>query len=327
MSRVTPPQQPEDGSHPYLVRAGKDDEICWLEYLPKGRRVVSGSRDGTMRVWNLDSWEQEGALMEHKGGMTDLAVTRDGTKIISGDKEGGMKVWDVESRELVQEWSHPAGYPNIAISPDGRLVAVRGGSVAIYTIEGWSQIDPITIDGVVLSTCFSPDGNKLACGTYDEIHVYDIASGRLILGPLGRRSVRDLLWSRDGSRLFSGSDDGSICCWNSDTGVQIGHLWTGHTRGIRCLSLSPNGSILASASFDKTICFWDATTGNHIGQHLRRNGPVKAVRFSSSGESVASVGGDRKICFWRVPWLSSVESQVSTLIRCTSMFILIIVSI
>ena len=298
MSRATPPQRSEDGSQPYLVLSGQDDEICWLEYLTEGQRVVSGSRDGTVRVWNLESGEQEGAPMEHESSMTDLAVTRDGTKIISGDKEGRMKVWDVESHELVKEWSHPAGYPNIALSPDGWLVAVRGGSVAIYTIEGRSHIDPIKIDGVVLSTCFSPDGSKLACGTYEEIHVYDIASGRLILGPVDASCVRDLLWSRNGSRLLAGSDDGSIRCWNSDTAQQIGHPWTGHTRGICCLSLSPNGSVLASASFDKTICFWNATTGNFVGQHIWHNGPVKTVRFSPSGESVASVGGDRRICFW-----------------------------
>jgi len=162
------------------------------------------------------------------------------------------------------------------------------------------------------------------CGTYEEIRVYDVVSGRLILGPVGASCVHDLLWSRDGSRLLAGSDDGSIHCWNSDTAQQIGHPWTGHARGIRCLSLSPNGSVLASASFDKTICFWNATTGNFVEQHIWHNGPVKTIRFSPSGESVASLGGDRRICFWRVPWLNSVESQVSMLIRCTLVFILII---
>jgi len=126
MSRATPPQQSEDGSQPYLVLSGQDDEICWLEYLPGDRHVVSGSCDGTVRIWNLESGEQGGALKDHESSMTDLAMTRDGTKIISGDKEGRMKVWDVESHELVKEWSHPADYPNIALSPDGRLIAVRG---------------------------------------------------------------------------------------------------------------------------------------------------------------------------------------------------------
>ena len=106
--------------------------------------------------------------------------------------------------------------------------------------------------------------------------------------------------------------------WNSDTGEQIGHPWTGHTRRISSLSLSPDGSILASASFDKTVRFWDATTGNPVGQHLQHDKQVDAVHFSPWGESVASVlGWSGKICLWRVPWLNSVGNQARTLIRCS----------
>ena len=170
----------------------------------------------------------------------------------------------------------------------------------------------------VSSMCFSPDGKKLACGTRTKmIRVYDVESGTLILRPLqGHQGcIQDVLWSHDGSRLF-GSDDKAICCWNSDTGEQIGQPWTGHNSWIRSLSLSPDGLILASASWDKTVRFWNAITGHPIGQHLQHDKEVNVVRFSPSGEFVASAGWDEKIYLWRVPWLNSVENRVRTLIRC-----------
>ena len=108
----------------------------------------------------------------------------------------------------------------------------------------------------------------------------------------------------------------AICCWNSDTGEQIGQPWTGHNSWIRSLSLSPDGLILASASWDKTVRFWNAITGHPIGQHLQHDKEVNVVRFSPSGEFVASAGWDEKIYLWRVPWLNSVENRVRTLIRC-----------
>ena len=176
---------------------------------------------------------------------------------------------------------------------------------------------------------FSPDGKKLACSTGNDIRVYAVDSGTLILGPLPANEywALDVLWSRDGTRLFSGSNDKTICCWNSDTGEQIGHPWTGHTDSILSLSLSPDGSILASASYDKTVRFWDATTGNPIGKHLQHDERVNAVRFSPSGEFVASLGWGGQIYLWRVPWWNSVENRVRTLIRCTSVFIPIALSI
>jgi WD40 repeat protein len=81
-------------------------------------------------------------------------------------------------------------------------------------------------DGV-LSLCFSPNGEKLACdvgsmiGTPGVIHMYDVESGEL--GPTkGHKDVVFcVLWSLDGSRLFSASYDHTIRCWNSDTGESI----------------------------------------------------------------------------------------------------------
>ncbi|KAF8553448.1 WD40 repeat-like protein [Imleria badia] len=158
----------------------------------------------------------------------------------------------------------------------------------------------------------SPDSKKLACATRPDVYVYDVDSGTLILklGPLQghEHCVRCVLWSCDGSRLFSGSDDETIRCWNTDTGEQIGRPWTGHTNWISSLSLSPDGSILASSSLDETVRFWDSTSGHGIGQDLQHDDDVNAVCFSPSGEFVASATGDGMIYLWPVPRLDPVES-------------------
>ncbi|KAI9455829.1 quinon protein alcohol dehydrogenase-like superfamily [Boletus coccyginus] len=315
MPSVTPQRFDNDVPQPHMEIIGEDPFVNWLEYLPDGRRIVTGScHKGTMRVWNLESGKQEGKTMEHGEDINELTVTRgDGTKIVSSDEDGKIRVWDVESRKTVKEWTHPQSYSTIAISPDDRLIAVGYKNVDICTMEG-RHVNSIEVE-FVYSMRFSPDGNKLACGTGYGIRVYDINSGMLItiLGP-SDRLVTTVLWSHDGSKLFSGSDgsdDETIRCWNSDTGQQIGHPWTGHTDIICLLSLSPDGSVLASASLDKTVRFWNATTGDPIGQRLQHDKAVSAVRFSPSGEFVASTGWDRKIRLWRVPWSDPTASRTS----------------
>ena len=327
MSSVTPHRSDNDGPQPRLViKLAHDATILKLAYLPDGRRVVSGAYGGTVRVWNLEDGKQEGTSMKHATYIRGLAVTRDGTKIICSDDDGEIKVWDVESHEIVKEWTHLKQYPNIAISPDDRLIAAGGETVAFYTMEGRQVNHSIKVGSYVWSLCFSPNGKKLACCTTNGVRVYDVDSGTL-LSESQQDWVYCVLWSRDGSRVFSGSDDKTIRCWNSDTGEQIGHPWTGHTNIICSLSLSPDGSILASASWDKTVRFWDAITGNPIGQHLQHDERVCAVRFSPSGEFVVSGGYDRGIFLWRIPWLNSVENRVKTRIRGTSVSILIFFSI
>ncbi|KAF8553700.1 WD40 repeat-like protein [Imleria badia] len=238
--------------------------------------------------------------MGHEKTVCSLAVTRDGTKIISGDMDGRIKVWDVGPHGLVREWTHPGCCLAVAISPNDRLVAVGGGDVRIYTMEGTLVNDSIEVGTFVWSISFCPSGDKLK--GHEDL-------------------VKCVLWSRDGSRLFSASHDKTIRCWNSDTGEQIGQPWTSHTHFVRSLSISPDGSILASASFDHTVRLWDATSGHPIGQPLQHDERVSAVSFSPSGEFVASADWDGMIYLWRVPWLDSVERRNTVQCAQVSLFL------
>ena len=320
MSNVRPHGSDNDGPRPHLI-IQVDHIISGLAYLSAGR-VVTGSFDGTMRIWNVEYGKPEGSSMQHGDRVYRIAATHDRKKLVSSAFFGTIKVWGVESRELIKEWTHPEWKPHIAISPDDRLVAVGNRRVFLHTLEGPGsrQVNqPIKVPGGILCMSFSPNRDKLACGTPDGIRVYNVANGTLVLGPLLpsakklslENRVRGVLWSQNGSRLFSGSDDETIRCWNSNTGEPIGLPWTGHTNWIRALSLSPDGSILASVSAnDQTVRFWDSTSGNPIGQPLRHKRRVLAVHFSPSGESVASVGPDKRVYLWRVPRLGTIESQV-----------------
>ena len=283
-----PEQSGNDTPRPHLVISGDDGSIFKIAYLPD-ERVVTQSWSG-VRVWNLQSAKQEGTSIEHE--IAESAVTRDGTKIIVNKYGGRIKVWDVESHKLSKAWTHEEGSA-MAISPDDQLIAVGGQTVGIYTTER-ERVNSAETGSCALSLSFSPDGNKLACGTQKDIRIYDIKTGTLVLGPLDGHDdeVIDVLWSRDGSRLFSASFDKTIRCWDSNTGEQIGQPWTGHTGTIYSLSLSPDGMLLASSSEDGTIRFWDSAHGRPVRQHLHHDAPVWSVSFSPSGEFVASGGED-----------------------------------
>ncbi|KAF8836021.1 WD40 repeat-like protein [Paxillus ammoniavirescens] len=257
--------------------------------------------------------------MEHGGRVYGLAITRDGKKVLSGGKDNRIRVWDVETHELIEEWEKETGNIwSITVSPDDQLAASGGeqGDIVIREIEEGCRIrHSIKAGSGVPSICFSPNGEKLGCAvgniTHSVIHVYDVESGELVLGPISGHEniINCVLWSLDGSQLFSASFDQTIRCWNSDTGESIGEPWTGHIQWVWSLSLSPDGTKLASASWDKTVRFWDARSGDPIGQPLQHDDDVYAVTFSPSGEFVASGGKDKKVFIWRVPWWDDSQKQ------------------
>ncbi|KAF8839806.1 WD40 repeat-like protein [Paxillus ammoniavirescens] len=308
---------------PLTTISGHEDGIWRVAPLPGGKRVVTCSLDKAVRIWDMETGEQEGTSMEHESKVYGLTVTRDGKRILSGDGDKVIKVWDVETHELVEEWgTHTGGIFCIAISPDDQLAAsgdLEGTIVIREMKEGGETKHSIDAGGRVFSVCFSPNGEKLACGVSMNadgrvyaIQIYDVESGKLVLGPIKAHEddVRCVLWPlSDGSQLVSASDDRTIRFWNSETGELIEQPWTGHTSYVMSLSLSPDGTKLASASVDSTVCFWDLRSGDPIGQPLQHTDGLWALTFSPSGEFVASGEMRGKVWIWRVPWWDGSPKQ------------------
>ncbi|KAF8834512.1 WD40 repeat-like protein [Paxillus ammoniavirescens] len=307
-------QKPTDtAAKPVTTMSGHTDPICRIAYLPGGKRVISCSNDKTVRIWDVEKGEQEGTSMVHEGRVDLLAVTKDGKRVLSGGEDERITIWDVETHERIEEWAGHTRYRSIALSPDDRLAASGDwdGKIVIREMKSGNIKHSINAGDCLLSLCFSPNGEKLACAVHNVIQVYNVDSGKLVLGPIEghKRSIHCVLWSLDGSKLFSASYDphDTIRCWNSETGKLIGKPWTGHTSYATSLSLSPDGTKLVSTSYDQTIRYWDARSGEPIEQPPQHGGSISAVAFSPSGEFVAC--GDKKVSIWRVPWWDESQKQ------------------
>ncbi|KAF8836244.1 WD40 repeat-like protein, partial [Paxillus ammoniavirescens] len=279
---------------PLLTISGHENVIYRMLYLADEKRLVTCAQDKTVRIWNVETGEQEGSSMEHDGWLDALAVTRDEKRILGGGDGKGLRIWDVETHQLVEEWASDGGPIRcVVVSPDGDLVASGqsyGGVIIVREMDGGAVKHSFKSGSAnVKALGFSPNGTKLACGGDDAIRVFDLDSGDLILGPIAghTQEISSVVWSLDGSRLFTASWDHTIRHWDSETGEAIGEPWTDHTEDVTSITLSPDGTKLASVSTDKTIRFWDVDTGDPIGEPLQHEMNIWAVTFSPSGEFVA----------------------------------------
>jgi WD40 repeat protein/serine/threonine protein kinase len=109
--------------------------------------------------------------------------------------------------------------------------------------------------------------------------------------------VMSVAWSPDGTRLASGSNDGTVKVWEAATGKDT-LTFRGHTNGVNCVAWSPDGRRLASASWDTTVKVWEATTGKEtrtLRGHTKR---VWSVAWSPDGARLASASGDQTVRVW-----------------------------
>jgi WD40 repeat protein len=111
--------------------------------------------------------------------------------------------------------------------------------------------------------------------------------------------VRSVVFSPDGTKLASGSADGTVRVWDMATG-QVEHTLEGHSDWVWSVAFAPDGSKLASGSDDRTVRVWDMTTGQVERTLEGHSDWVRGVAFSPDGSRLASGSEDRTVRVWDV---------------------------
>ncbi|WP_162909420.1 WD40 repeat domain-containing protein [Aggregatilinea lenta] len=280
--------------------AGHTDYVNGVAFSPDGTTLVSGSDDGTVRLWDVASGEAR-VLEGHEDYVNGVAFSPDGLQVASASDDYSARVWDVASGETVVTFSTESdSFSSVAFSPDGSKVAA--GDAGAWILDAATGEILVTLDSgfaYPLSVAFSPDGATLATGNDDGmIWLWDVVSGTVIRTLEGHTDyVRSVAWSPDGTQIASGSDDYSVRTWDVATGEEL-LLLQGHTDWVRGVAWSPDGTRLASGSDDQTVWLWDAATGEPQAVLRGHSDYVNSVAFSPDSTLLASASDDGMILLW-----------------------------
>ncbi|QRV96748.1 hypothetical protein RhiJN_24766 [Ceratobasidium sp. AG-Ba] len=206
---------------------GHSDIVMCVAFSPDSQRIVSGSCDRTVRVWNVHTASPiVRPFTGHSNWVTSVAFSPDGRRIVSGSYDKTIRIWDVGT-----------GFP-VGVPFTGHL-------------------------GPIVSIGFSPDGRYILSSSFDQIvHVWDAKTGT----PAGQLSAEDLnrlspsIFSPDRRSFVSGSYDGKVRVWSTQSGALLGKPFEGHSGRVTAVAFSPDGRHIVSGSYDKTIRVWDAKT-------------------------------------------------------------------
>jgi WD40 repeat protein len=183
----------------FKMLPGYEDAVYSVAFSPRSRTLASGTRDGTIIVWNLETQVPLGALLGTSVSGSDvgaesetatswsIAFSPDGSTLISGNSNGEVAFWDVASRKWLGEpvKAHDNPVAGLAVSPDGKVLAsVGSGDLVLWNLASRQRIGaPWPIGGTALSVAFSPNGETLASIDLDgQIQSWDVKSRSRLAG-------------------------------------------------------------------------------------------------------------------------------------------------
>jgi len=282
-----------------------------VAFSADGLRVVSGSQDGTLRLWDAKSGQPIGDPFKgHESSVYSVAFSPDGLHIVSGSQDKTLRLWDARTGQPIGEPLKGHGSPvySVAFSPDG-LSIISGSQDKTLRLWDSKSGQPIgkPLKGhtsFVHSVAFSPDGSRIVSGSGDTtLRLWDARTGQPIGKPFKGHtdSVTSAVFSSDGTRIVSGSWDATLRLWDVKSGQPIGNPLKGHSEHVDSVAFSSDGTRIVSGSLDATLRLWDAKSGQSIGEPLKGHAKfVSCVAFSPDGLHIVSGSGDKTLRLWNV---------------------------
>ncbi len=270
---------------------GHTHQVRSVAFSPDGSRIVSGSVDNTLKLWDAKSGE-ETLTFQYNNPVMSVAFSPDSARIASGSSDGTIKVWDVQSGKETLTFEVGARVGHVAFSPDGSRIVSSSQDRTLRVWDSQSGEETLSlkfsIDGIS-SVAFSPDGTRIVSGAFEgTLVVWDSQSGEETLALKGHTSrIYSVAFSPDGSRIVSGSNDGALKVWDVQSGEETLTL-SGHAAAVMSVAFSPDGSRIVSGSDDNTLKLWDAQSGEETLTLKGHAHGIHSVAFSSDSARIVS---------------------------------------
>ncbi|CEF72078.1 hypothetical protein FGSG_00205 [Fusarium graminearum PH-1] len=246
--------------------------LTTVAYSPDDKWLVSGSKDGTVKLWDAES----GTCIHtctHQGDegrdtpTYHTTFSNDGKSFVSASKDGNVAIWDLSTGNLIsRQRAHKVETWTMAMSSDGCTFAylLTRTIVLIWDRNTSISFRIFSYPEEAVSLALSPGGEYLAAINGQGCMVRNTLNGNLTM-LTSNYGPSSATWSTDGLFLASAGRDGFIEVWEWHAGqsnpkLRVQGKSNYPIRYITCMAFSSDTSLLAAGT-PNDIFIWKVETG------------------------------------------------------------------
>jgi WD40 repeat protein len=307
---------------------GHQGDVLQAVFLALGAQVVSGSLDGTLRLWDRASKHEIGRMGEHGLGIHSLAVSEQAGRVLvlsgstsdPGSRTTEVKLWDLATKKEIQAFHQENTACAVAFVPGTPYVIATENQppagLNVYDVRTGARVKRFAAGHSVYGVAVTPSGVALTAagdqtvGVVDLRLMTDVRPGDSHHGP-----ITALAGSAARARAITGGRDACVGLWSLDAApgpLRPRFLMSGHQDGITGVALSRDGKRAVSVSWDRTIREWDLDAGTE--REIRPtppgpydySAPLRSVALSADGRFTL-VGAEDGACLVLDRGMSGVQ--------------------
>lgn len=275
-----------------------------LCFSPDGNKLVSGSSDGLVKIWDMQTLKEIMVIEPKSGYVFSTSFSHSGEKIIVGTKYNKIIIYNVKhGHELKRLEGHRETITTAVFSKSDSMIASGSND---KTVKLWDYRSATLIhnffghDSIISVVAFAPDEKRIASGSSDKtIKVWNISNGQIIFNFDCDSKILMVSFFPNGNKIISGSKDRRVRVWCLKKGEIINSFRVNFdfvnafANSLNCDKVMASGEGKSNPNADINI--WDVKRRKILNEYGGMRDLTFSLAFSPKGNTVAFGNNDKSI--------------------------------
>lgn len=277
--------------------------IC-VAWTPHGRRLISGSTNGKLTLWNGLTFNFESVIAAHDSPIRSMVYSHNGKWVITGEHNGFIKYWQPNMLNIAMLKAHNEPIRGISFCPSDEKFASCSddGTIVIWDFLTKNDENHIISNGV---NCIDwhPFKGVLISGGKDiqyPITLWDPKTGKSALTLHGTSKIIDIKWNANGNWVLSASQDNLLKLYDIRKFSYEVQTFSGHKKEVSSIAWHPfHENLFCSGDSNGDILFWNEGNDNYIASiRQAHNSIIWALAWNPIGQVLCSGSNNSTCKFW-----------------------------